>query len=90
MARRTLAGTASVAGTGLHTGAKTTVHLGPAASGSGIRFQRTDLPGTPFVAARVAQVEATERRTGLADGNAAVQTVEHLLAALFSSRSTMP
>ena len=47
MARRTLAGTATVAGTGLHTGAKTTVHLGPAEPGSGIRFQRTDLPGTP-------------------------------------------
>ncbi len=86
MARRTLAGTASVAGTGLHTGAKTTVQLGPAESGSGIRFQRTDLPGAPFVAARVAQVEATERRTGLADGNAGVQTVEHLLAALFAEQ----
>ena len=86
MARRTLAGTATVSGTGLHTGAKTTVHIGPGESGSGIRFQRTDLPGQPFVAARVAQVEATERRTGLADGSAAVQTVEHLLAALFAEQ----
>jgi UDP-3-O-[3-hydroxymyristoyl] N-acetylglucosamine deacetylase/3-hydroxyacyl-[acyl-carrier-protein] dehydratase len=86
MARRTLAGTATVTGTGLHTGAKTTVHLGPAESGSGIRFQRTDLPGAPFVAARAAQVEATERRTGLAQGDAAVQTVEHLLAALYAEQ----
>lgn len=86
MARRTLAGTATVSGTGLHTGAKTTVQIGPGESGSGIRFQRTDLPGQPFVAARVAQVEATERRTGLADGSAAVQTVEHLLGALFAEQ----
>ena len=72
MARRTLAGTATVSGTGLHTGAKTTVQVGPGEAGSGIRFQRTDLPGQPLVAARVAQVEATERRTGLADGGAAL------------------
>jgi UDP-3-O-[3-hydroxymyristoyl] N-acetylglucosamine deacetylase/3-hydroxyacyl-[acyl-carrier-protein] dehydratase len=84
MARRTLAATTSLSGVGLHTGAQTTVHLAPGAPGLGIRFQRIDLPSQPLVAARVAQVDATERRTGLAEGDASVQTVEHLLAALFA------
>ncbi|MDX2261839.1 MAG: bifunctional UDP-3-O-[3-hydroxymyristoyl] N-acetylglucosamine deacetylase/3-hydroxyacyl-ACP dehydratase [Gemmatimonadales bacterium] len=84
MARRTLAATTSRSGVGLHTGAQTTVQLAPGAPGLGIRFQRADLPGQPMVSARVAQVDATERRTGLADGATSVQTVEHLLAALFA------
>lgn len=84
MARRTLGTTTSLAGVGLHTGAETTVHLAPGEPGRGVRFQRSDLPGQPMVAARVAQVDATERRTGLADGAASVQTVEHLLAALWA------
>jgi UDP-3-O-[3-hydroxymyristoyl] N-acetylglucosamine deacetylase/3-hydroxyacyl-[acyl-carrier-protein] dehydratase len=84
MARRTLAGTATISGTGLHTGAHTTVRVGPGDPGSGIRFRRTDLPKSPMVSARFGQVDATERRTGLADGDASVQTVEHLLAALFA------
>lgn len=81
MARRTLAGTATLRGTGLHTGAQTTVHLAPGEPGAGILFRRTDLTGAPGIPARVGQVEATERRTGLAAGAANVQTVEHLLAA---------
>ena len=81
MARRTLAGTAELSGTGLHTGAHTTVHLSAGEPGAGINFKRTDLRGEPMVAARIGQVQATERRTGLAQGEARVETVEHLLAA---------
>ncbi len=84
MARRTLSGTAAVSGIGLHTGARTTVRLLPGEPGGGIRFRRSDLPGAPEVSARVGQVDATERRTSLADGVASVQTVEHLLAALYA------
>jgi len=81
MPRRTLAATAELAGTGLHTGAHTTVRLIPAAPGTGIAFRRDDLPGAPLIPARLGQVEATERRTGLAHGKATIDTVEHLLAA---------
>ncbi|MEO5799268.1 MAG: UDP-3-O-acyl-N-acetylglucosamine deacetylase [Gemmatimonadales bacterium] len=81
MARRTLAGVAELSGTGLHTGAQTTVRLSAGDPGSGILFRRTDLPGAPTIPARSGQVDATERRTGLAAGTAVVQTVEHLLAA---------
>ncbi len=82
MARRTLGTTVAISGTGLHTGAATTVRLGPGEPGTGIQFVRTDLPGSPVVPARWANVEATERRTELALGPASIQTVEHLLAAL--------
>ncbi|MEP6590744.1 MAG: UDP-3-O-acyl-N-acetylglucosamine deacetylase [Gemmatimonadota bacterium] len=81
MPRRTLAGSTELSGTGLHTGALTTVRLLPGEPGTGIRFRRTDLPGMPTIPARSGQVDATERRTGLAAGTATVQTVEHLLAA---------
>ncbi len=86
MPRRTLGGTAELAGTGLHTGAFTTVRLGAGEPGTGIVFRRSDLPGAPAVPARTAQVESTERRTALAMGPAAVQTVEHLLAAAHAWR----
>ncbi len=81
MARRTLAGPASLSGIGLHTGAQTTVRLEPGDPGGGIVFHRTDLPDTPTIRAVVGQVDATERRTGLTENGAGVQTVEHLLAA---------
>jgi UDP-3-O-[3-hydroxymyristoyl] N-acetylglucosamine deacetylase/3-hydroxyacyl-[acyl-carrier-protein] dehydratase len=81
MSRRTLGGTGQLSGTGLHTGARTMVQLSPAEPGSGIVFQRTDLPGCPRIPARIGQVQATERRTGLANGKATIDTVEHLLAA---------
>jgi UDP-3-O-[3-hydroxymyristoyl] N-acetylglucosamine deacetylase / 3-hydroxyacyl-[acyl-carrier-protein] dehydratase len=81
MPRRTLARTVELSGTGLHTGAFTTVRLGPGEPGAGIVFRRTDLPDRPLVPARIGQVESTERRTALASGPATVQTVEHLLAA---------
>jgi UDP-3-O-[3-hydroxymyristoyl] N-acetylglucosamine deacetylase/3-hydroxyacyl-[acyl-carrier-protein] dehydratase len=82
MSRHTLKGSAALSGTGLHTGAQTTVKLRAGASGSGVVFRRTDLPGAPTIPARIGQVDATERRTGLAAGAANVQTVEHLLAAV--------
>lgn len=81
MPRRTIAAPSELHGTGLHTGAVTRVRLHPAGSGHGIAFRRTDLPGTPMIPARATQVEATERRTRLASGEAHVDTVEHLLAA---------
>ncbi len=86
MPRRTLASTAALTGRGLHTGADTTVTIGPGAPGTGIRFQRSDLPGVPQVGARVGDVRATERRTAIGTDSVEIQTVEHLMAALHASR----
>jgi UDP-3-O-acyl-N-acetylglucosamine deacetylase len=57
------------------------VRCTPAPAGSGIVFRRVDLPGAPSIPARLSEVRATDRRTALGDGDASVQTVEHLLAA---------
>jgi UDP-3-O-[3-hydroxymyristoyl] N-acetylglucosamine deacetylase / 3-hydroxyacyl-[acyl-carrier-protein] dehydratase len=81
MARRTLAGTAVVEGSGLHTGRAATARCLGAPSGQGIVFRRVDLPGSPCIPARISEVQSTERRTALGQGEASVQTVEHLLAA---------
>lgn len=81
MTRRTVLRTAECAGTGLHTGAACRVRVGPAAPGSGIVFARDGQP----IAARLASVIGNERRTVLGTGAARVDTVEHLLAAVFAA-----
>jgi UDP-3-O-[3-hydroxymyristoyl] N-acetylglucosamine deacetylase/3-hydroxyacyl-[acyl-carrier-protein] dehydratase len=81
MPRRTLAGSVELSGTGLHTGAHSRVRLSAGEPGTGIVFRRDDLPARPLIPARITNVEATERRTGLSAAGATVDTVEHLLAA---------
>ena len=53
----------------------------PAPADSGIRFRRVDLEGKPEIEARVENVSATNRSTSFSQGNAKIQTVEHVLAA---------
>jgi UDP-3-O-acyl N-acetylglucosamine deacetylase len=81
VARRTLARSACVRGIGLHTGSSVAAVCQAASSGQGIIFRRTDLPGQPAIPARLNEVQSTERRTVLGDGETVVQTVEHVLAA---------
>ena len=57
--RRSIQKTASVSGTGLHTGAETVATFLPATAGQGIRFRRVDLTGKPEIPARLTEVEAT-------------------------------
>ncbi len=76
----TLRRSVACAGIGLHSGNKVTLALRPAPADYGIRFRRTDL-GIE-VPATVANVASIHYATGLANGSASVETVEHLLAAL--------
>jgi UDP-3-O-[3-hydroxymyristoyl] N-acetylglucosamine deacetylase len=69
-------------GVGLHSGQTTTVTLKPAAPNQGRYFVRVDLPGQPDIAAQITSVGETVLSTELRRGEAAVRTVEHLLAAL--------
>lgn len=69
-------------GIGLHSGLETHVRILPAAADAGRFFVRCDLPGEPIIPAHVASVRQTQLSTELATGDAAVRTVEHLLAAL--------
>jgi UDP-3-O-acyl N-acetylglucosamine deacetylase len=71
----------SLEGVGLHTGSKSTLTFRPAPANTGIRFFRTDLPGTPMIPARLNFVVATVRGTNLGLGEAKVHTVEHVLSA---------
>jgi len=72
----------SLHGVGLHHGRECTLTFHPAPAGSGILFRRIDLPGTPTVFARAELAVLTERHTQLGLDDAAVHTVEHVLAAV--------
>jgi UDP-3-O-[3-hydroxymyristoyl] N-acetylglucosamine deacetylase len=82
--QRTLRRSTSCAGIGLHSGRKVTLSLKPAAANTGIRFRRTDLGGLE-IPAHVEHVGAVAYATQLRSGDARVETVEHLLAALVSA-----
>jgi UDP-3-O-[3-hydroxymyristoyl] N-acetylglucosamine deacetylase/3-hydroxyacyl-[acyl-carrier-protein] dehydratase len=80
--QHTLAGTATLEGTSLHTGEKVALTLCPAPEGHGIKFRRIDLPDQPFISADVEKVQTVERATTLAEGSVKVHTVEHVISAL--------
>jgi len=81
--RRTLASKVSAKGVTLHTGVPAGLHLWPAPVDAGIRFRRTDLPGTSDIPALWSHVAETRLGTVLRnDDGASVGMVEHLLAAL--------
>jgi len=80
--QQTLAKSASLKGTSLHTCEEVSVTLKPAPIDHGIKFKRVDLPDEPTVEARIENVRLVERATTLAEGNVKVHTVEHLLSAL--------
>lgn len=83
--QQTLASEAGFEGIGLHTGESARVRFLPAPEGTGIRFRRVDLEGSPEIPADIDFVVATDRGTSLAKGEARVDTVEHLLAAVVAS-----
>lgn len=80
--QHTLAKSASVSGSSLHTGEKVTLTLHPAPPGHGRKFKRKDLPDEPTIDARIENVKTVERSTTLGEGNVKVHTVEHVLSAL--------
>ena len=80
--RHSIGGSASLHGIGLHLGRECRLTFYPAAAGTGIVFRRIDLPGAPTVLAHAEHAVLTERHTQLGTGDAAVHTVEHVLAAV--------
>ncbi|NER81393.1 MAG: UDP-3-O-acyl-N-acetylglucosamine deacetylase [Leptolyngbya sp. SIO1D8] len=71
-------------GVGLHLGVETQVRILPADADAGRFFVRSDLPHQPHIPAQVQSVRQTQLSTELAADDAAVRTVEHLLAALMA------
>ncbi|MBB4077711.1 UDP-3-O-[3-hydroxymyristoyl] N-acetylglucosamine deacetylase/3-hydroxyacyl-[acyl-carrier-protein] dehydratase [Lewinella aquimaris] len=82
MNQRTIAGTVSISGVGLHTGQQVNLTFKSAPTGHGVKFKRTDLDEQPLMNVDVNRVVSTERSTTLGGGSATVSTIEHLLSAL--------
>jgi len=81
--QKTLAGTFTLDGIGLHTGQYVQMKCGPAEENKGIYFVRTDLEEDPEVPASITHVDSTYRSTTISRGDVFVHTTEHLLSALF-------
>ena len=84
MKQKTLKGSFSLFGKGLHTGLNLTVTFIPAPENTGYKVQRIDLEGEPIIDAIAENVIETTRGTVLGKGDIRVSTVEHGLSALYA------
>lgn len=82
--QKTLKGSFSLFGKGLHTGLNLTVTFNPAPENTGYKIQRIDLEGEPIVEAIAENVVETTRGTVIAKGDVRVSTIEHGMAALYA------
>ncbi len=82
LTQKTLKEPSSFSGIGLHTGCSVTLSFMPAKEGTGLIFERVDLPGKPRIPASIEYVVDTARSTALGIGSVRINTVEHVLAAL--------
>ena len=82
--QNTLGAPITFSGKGLHTGKLVTMTVNPAGENHGIIFRRTDLEGAPMVPARCEYVVDTARGTTIAQGEARVSTIEHIMSALWT------
>lgn len=82
--QKTLNGSFSLFGIGLHTGLNLTVTFNPAPENTGYRIQRIDLEGQPIINAVAEYVEETQRGTVLIKGDVRVGTIEHAMAAIYA------
>jgi UDP-3-O-[3-hydroxymyristoyl] N-acetylglucosamine deacetylase/3-hydroxyacyl-[acyl-carrier-protein] dehydratase len=80
--QQTISEEATLEGVGLHTGETAHLRFLPADVNTGIRFRRTDLPDAVEIPAQLPNVMSVDRGTSLANGEAKMHTVEHLLAAV--------
>ena len=80
--QQTIASSAAIEGVGLHTGETAHLRFLAADENTGVRFRRTDLADKTEIAVDLEHVVSTDRGTTLAQGNARIHTVEHLLAAV--------
>ena len=83
--QKTLTGSFSLCGKGLHTGLNLTVTFNPAPDNHGYKIQRIDLEGQPIIDAVAENVGNTTRGTVLCKGDIKVSTIEHAMAALYAA-----
>ena len=82
--QKTLGAPITFSGKGLHTGKLVTMTANPAPDNHGIVFRRVDLEGAPMVPALCSYVVDTARGTTIAQGEARVSTIEHIMSALWT------
>ncbi len=80
--QQTIKKSVTISGVGLHTGVQTVMTFLPAKPNHGIKFQRTDLPGSPIIDADCDRVVDVSRGTTIEQSGARISTIEHTLAAL--------
>ncbi len=80
--QQTIAAPVTVEGVGYWSGEDVRVEFCPAPIDTGIAFVRADLPGAPRVPATVYHRVEIPRRTTLRCGEAGVEMIEHVMAAL--------
>ncbi len=85
--RHTVGRCVTVRGRGIHSGEDVNVRLLPA-DRPGITFVRSDLPGNPRISATTSNLASSSRCTRLEQGDGAVMTPEHLLAACWGTGIT--
>ena len=80
--QRTITREAEVRGVGFVKGSDVSLKFRPAPADSGVVFVRIDIPGSPGVRAHIDNVVSSQRRTTIQKGEARVEMVEHVMAAL--------
>lgn len=78
--QQTLSGPVSFSGVGVHSGKSANLTLQPAPANHGIRFFRTDLPGTQGIPALFSRVVDTSLATVIGENGVIISTIEHLMA----------
>src|SRR5437870_8028729 len=82
--QHTLGKTSGFSGTALHTGEKVTLKVHPAPVDHGIKFKRKDLQDEPTIDAKIDNLKTVGRGTTIREGPVRVNTVGHVLAALWA------
>ena len=82
--QKTLKGSFSLFGKGLHTGLSLTVTFNPAPENTGYKIQRIDIEGEPIIEAIAENVVETTRGTVIGKGDVRISTIEHGMSALYA------
>jgi UDP-3-O-[3-hydroxymyristoyl] N-acetylglucosamine deacetylase/3-hydroxyacyl-[acyl-carrier-protein] dehydratase len=82
--QKTLKGSFSLQGKGLHTGLAISITFHPAPENHGYKIKRVDLEGQPIIDALAENVGATQRGTVLIKDDIHISTVEHAMSALYA------
>jgi UDP-3-O-[3-hydroxymyristoyl] N-acetylglucosamine deacetylase / 3-hydroxyacyl-[acyl-carrier-protein] dehydratase len=80
--QRTIQGSISISGIGLHTGNDCSLTFHPAPENHGIMFRRLDVPEAPLIPALIDKVVDISRGTTIGIKGILVHTVEHVMSAL--------